>query len=40
VKKIRGFVAATLILIAYFICRLATWVDSSKKPEGGWTGEE
>ena len=37
-KKIRGFISTTLILLAYGICRIATWIDPSQAPENGWDG--
>ena len=34
--KIKKHIAQTLIYIAYLIAVVATWIDPSEMPEGGW----
>ena len=29
-------ISVCLIYIAYFLCRVATWVDPTEAPEDGW----
>mgnify|MGYP003114479546 CR=1 FL=1 len=35
-KKIREFISEAIILLAYGMCRIATWIDPSQAPEDGW----
>ena len=35
-KRLKKEVAKWLIYSAYLICRVATWIDPSEAPEGGW----
>ncbi len=35
-KRVKKEIAVWLINFAYLICRVATWVDPSEAPEGGW----